>query len=63
MPWMPTMRRLMGASLWHHAKGSNREPGELGPKHVKYIHDAIVHPKGVPLHFFCREAEASEVPE
>jgi hypothetical protein len=53
----------MGASLWHHAKGSNREPGELGPKHVKYIHDAIVHPKGVPLHFFCREAEASEVPE
>jgi hypothetical protein len=63
MPWMLSMRRLLGESLWRHVKGSNSEPSELGPKHAKYIHDAFVHPKGVPLHFFCREAEASKVPK
>jgi hypothetical protein len=49
---MPTTRRLLGASLRCHVKGSDSEPSELGPKHVKYIHDAIIHLKGVPLCFF-----------
>jgi hypothetical protein len=53
---------MLGVSLWCYTKGTNNEPRKLGLKHVKDIHEAIVHPEGTPLHFL-REAEASEVPK
>jgi hypothetical protein len=42
---------LLAVSLRHHVKGTDSEPRELGPKHVKQIHDAFVHLKGALLHF------------
>jgi hypothetical protein len=57
-----TSSHTVGGEHSVHVKGTDSEPRELGPKHVWDVPDAFVYLEGALLHFFCREAEALEVP-